>query len=78
MTELVQKNLSKAQQQQKRWYDSNARSIQETGLLPSLTNKLWVQWEGPCEIKRRIGKVDCEVDMFDKKKKKRKRVMLTC
>ena len=38
-------------------------------LLPSSTNKLWVQCQGPCEIKRRIGKVDYEVDMFDKKKK---------
>ena len=57
MTELVQKNLSKAQQQQKRWYDSNARSHefnpgdQVLVLLPSSTNKLWVQWQGPYEIK---------------------------
>ena len=77
MTELIQKNLSKAQQQQKRWYDSNARSHefnpgdQVLVLLPSSTNKLWVQWQGPYEIKRRIGKVDYEVEMFDKRKRKR-------
>ena len=77
MTELVQKNLSKAQQQQKRWYDSNARSREFNPgdrvlvLLPSSTNKLWAQWQGPYEIKRRIGKVDYEVEMFDKKKRKR-------
>ena len=57
MTELVQKNLSKAQQQQKRWYDSNAHSRefnpgdQVLVLLPSSTNKLWAQWQGPYEIK---------------------------
>jgi len=50
MTELVQENLSRAQHQQKRWYDSNARPSEfRPGdkvlvLLPSSTNKLWAQW----------------------------------
>ena len=63
MTELVQENLSRAQRQQKRWYDSNACPCEfRPGdkvlvLLPSSTNKLWAQWQGPYEVKRRIGRV---------------------
>jgi len=77
MTELVQENLSRAQRQQKRWYDSNALSREFSPgdrvlvLLPSSTNKLWAQWQRSYEVKRRIGKVDYEVEMFDKRKKKR-------
>ena len=58
MMQLFQKNLSKAQQQQKRWYDSNAcfcefnPGDQVLVLLPSLINKLWTQSQGPYETKR--------------------------
>ena len=49
MAELAQENLGRAQQQQKRWYDTNARSRtfhpgdQVLVQLPSSTNKLWAQ-----------------------------------
>ena len=73
--QLVQKNLSKAQQQQKRWYDNNARcrefnpGDQVTVLLLSSTYKQWVQWQGSYQIKRQIGKVDYEMDVWQKKRK---------
>lgn len=73
--QLVQKDLSKAQQQQKRWYDNNACSRefnpgnQVMVLLLSSTYKLWAQWQGSYQIKRQIGKVDYEMDVWQKKRK---------
>ena len=76
MTELVQENLGRAQKVQKTWYDCNAR-LQEFKpgdsvlvLLPSSTSKLIAQWQGPYEVKRQIGKLNYEVDMCDKQKRK--------
>ncbi len=69
MAELVQQNLGKAQVQQKAWYDRNARSRElQPGddvlvLLPSSTKKLFAQWQGPYKVKRKVGKVNYEVEM---------------
>ena len=60
MTELVQENLSRAQHQQKLWYDRNARSRtfepgdQVLVLLPSSTSKLLARWQGPYLVTRRV------------------------
>ena len=76
MAELVQENLSRSQKQQKVWYDRNARSRefqpgdQVLVLLPTSTNKLIAQWQGPYVVVRRLGKVNYEVEMDDKRKKK--------
>ena len=75
MTELVQENLAKAQKQQKSWYDRNARSREfEPGdqvlvLLPAATSKLLAQWQGPYKVTRRVGKVNYEVDISDRRKR---------
>ena len=77
MTELVRENLTRAQQQQKRWYDRTAVKREfQTGdqvlvLLPTDTSKLLARWQGPYQILRRIGKVYYLVNMHDKHKKKR-------
>ena len=77
MTELVQENLSRAQKQQKEWYDRNARSREfEAGdrvlvLLPTSANKLLARWQGPYEVVRRCGKVNYEVRMSDRRKQHR-------
>ena len=53
MSELVQENMKRAQQKQKAWYDRNARERefqpydQVLVLLPTTTNKLLAQWQGP-------------------------------
>eukprot|EP00731_Ephydatia_muelleri_P016412 Em0009g836a len=77
MSELVVDNLKEAQKQQKRWYDSNARmrefkdGDQVLVLLPSSTSMLLASWQGPYVVKKRLSDVTYEVDMSDKKKRKR-------
>ena len=77
MSELARENLSRAQQQQKRWYDQNARErMFEDGdhvlvLLPTATNKLLAKWQGPYPVLRKVGPVTYEVDMFDHSKRRR-------
>ena len=77
MSCMVQENLEAAQKVQKRWYDQNARQRQfEAGdqvlvLLPTSTNKLVAQWQGPYEVVKKIGKVNYLVHMYDRRKKKR-------
>lgn len=77
MTELVQHNLGRAQRQQKRWYDCNARSREfQPGedvlvLLPTSTNKLLARWQGPYPVVRAVGRVNYEVDMYDRRKRLR-------
>ena len=77
MSELARENLRKAQTVQKRWYDKNSRERtfqageQVLVLLPSTTNKLLAQWQGPYPVIRKITPVTYEVDMFDHKKRKR-------
>ena len=63
MVELVKGNMEKAQETQKRWYDLNARDRSfEVGekilvLLPTSTNKLLAQWQGPYEVVKKVNKV---------------------
>ena len=77
MAELVQENVSRAQKQQKEWYDRNARSRefhpgdQVLVLLPTSTNKMLARWQGPYEVARRCGKVNYEVRMCDRRKQHR-------
>ena len=40
-------------------------------LLPSSTNKLSAEWQGPYPIERKVGKVDYEVNMGDRRNKLR-------
>ena len=64
MTELVQKNLAQVQEHQKNWYNKSARvhefqpRDQIVVFLPTATNKLFAQWQGPYEVVKRVGKVD--------------------
>ena len=75
ITELVERNLAKAQQRQKTWYDRNARQQkfqvgeQVIVLLPTSTNKLVAQWQGPYSVVRRIG--NYRIDMQDRRKRYR-------
>ena len=76
MADIVQKNLAKSQDKQKRWYDKNAKFREFSSgdpvmvLLPTTSNKLLAQWQGPYLISKRIGRVTYLVDMHDKKKRK--------
>ena len=75
--DLVKTNMQTAQQQQKHWYDRTARQRKFTVgdnvlvLLPTSTNKLLAQWEGPYPITRCLDPVNYEVHLFDKRKKYR-------
>ena len=77
MSKLVEQNLTKAQMDQKFWYDKNARNRefqpgdQVLVLLPTSTSKLLAQWQGPYEVVKRIGEVDCLIDMHDRRRKRR-------
>ena len=72
MSDLVQENLKKAQDKQKQWYDRNARERtfkkgdQVLVLLPTSSNRLLAQWNGPCPVTKVISSVNYEVDMLDK------------
>ena len=76
MMETVQTNLEKAQQKQKQWYDKNARQREfEAGdqvlvLLPTSTSKLLAQWQGPYQVLKRVGKVNYQIDVHDRRKRK--------
>lgn len=64
MAKIVRENLTKVQQQQKRWYDRTAREReirpddQVLVLLPTSTNKLVAGWQGPYRVLRQVGKVN--------------------
>ena len=76
MAELLD-NLEKAQEKQKKCYDLNAREQSlEVGekvlvLLPTSTNKLLAQWQGPYEVVKKISKVVYQVEMRNKRKRLR-------
>lgn len=77
MADLVMENMKKAQDKQKYWYDRNARETTlEPGervlvLLPTSSNKLLAQWQGPYMVEKRISNVTYQVDMRNKKKRHR-------
>jgi hypothetical protein len=75
MTDLVRENLEGAQKKQKEWYDKRA-SVREFSpgdevllLLPSSSNSLEAKWQGPYKVKRKVGQVDYEIEMNDRRKK---------
>ena len=65
MTDIVQENVANSQAQQKKWYDDKARfrefqvGEQVLVLLPTSSNKLLAQWQGPYQIVQWSGKVIC-------------------
>ncbi|KAL5494291.1 hypothetical protein EMCRGX_G015592 [Ephydatia muelleri] len=75
MAQIVRENVEKEQSRQKFWYDKGARSrVFSSGdlvlvLLPTSSNKLLAQWQGPYQVKERKGDVNYLVDMHDKKKR---------
>ena len=77
MADLVQENLSKAQENQKLWYDKHTRVREfKVGdpilvLLPTASSKLLAQWQGPYQIVKRAGKVSYLVDMHDRRERRR-------
>jgi len=81
MSKLVQENLTKAQADQKYWYDKNIRqrefqpAYQVLVLLPTFTSRLLAQWQGPYKVVKHIGEVDYLIDM---KTKRGKLFMRTC
>ena len=77
MTEIVSDNLKEAQQWQKTWYDQTARESElESGeevlvLLPTSSNKLLAQWQGPYCVIRKVGKVNYEIALPNKRKRRK-------
>ena len=77
MADIVEENLVIRQGAQKQWYDKRARLREfKSGdpvlvLLPTTTDKLTAQWQGPYQVLERKGKVTYSVDMHDKRKRTR-------
>ena len=77
MREVVHSNLTKASKNQKSWYDRKARvrSLQESDqvlvLLPTSKNKLFAQWQGPYPVVKKMGSVNYQIDMHDRRKRLR-------
>lgn len=77
MMDVVKENLQKAQNNQKRWHDKHAREREfQPGedilvLLPTTSNKLKAQWQGPYRVLCRIGAVNYQIGMHDTCKCKR-------
>ena len=75
--QLVQENLSSSQRRQKSWFDKGARLREfKPGdsvlvLLPTSSNRLLAQWQGPYQVVQRMGKVNYLIDMQDKIKKEK-------
>ena len=75
MTEIVKEKLTSSQRVQKQWYDRNSRDRtfdpgnQVLILLPTSSNKLLAQWQGPYEIIKKMGKLDYMVKLHDRRKK---------
>ncbi|KAL1254106.1 hypothetical protein QQF64_016335 [Cirrhinus molitorella] len=69
MTALAQVHLKEAQTHQKTWYDQSARERRfEPGqkvlvMLPSHESKLMAKWQGPYEVKRKLGPTTYEIAM---------------
>ncbi len=71
MTALAQSHLAEAQTRQKTWYDQSAHERQfEPGqkvlvMLPSHESKLLAKWQGPYEVKKKLGPTTYEVAASD-------------
>ena len=74
--EIVIQNMKKSQNKQKEWYDLKVRDMklrigdQVLVLLPTSANKLLSQWHGPYEVTRVIGKVNYEIEMPERRRKR--------
>ena len=74
---LADANLGIAQQQQKKWYDRNARyrSFKPDDmvllLLPTSTSKLMAQWQGPFKVIKKIGRTNYLIEMPHRRKSRR-------
>ena len=77
MTEMAQDKLAQVQRNQKRWYDKTARAKSFNPgekvlvLLPSASNKLQAEWQGPFKVLRRTSPVDYEGDTGSSRKQKK-------
>ena len=77
VTEIVSANVKEAQQRQKTWYDQTARESElEPGeevlvLLPTSSNKLFAHWQGLYCVIRKMGKVNYEINMPNKRKRRK-------
>ena len=77
MVDLVKENMTQAQGRQKHWYDQKARhrEFQEGDqvlvLLPTSANKLLARWQGPYEVRKRVGRVNYQIEMHDRRKRRR-------
>lgn len=69
MSELVHDNMTRAQQQQKTWYDKSARKRtlipgqKVLLLLPTSDNGLLEKWQGPYEVLRKVGETNYELSI---------------
>ncbi len=69
VTTMAQENLQQSQLKQKAWYDKKARARtfqpgeQVLLLLPSSYNKLLAKWQGPFQVKRKVGSVTYEIEI---------------
>ena len=76
LQELIRTNLEHAQESQKSWYNrSGCNRHLDPGdqvlvLLPTSSNKLLAEWQGPYVITRKIGTVNYEIRMPDRRKQK--------
>jgi len=68
MAQLVAEHSSRSQEKQKQYYDTRAKirsfkmGDQLLVLLPTATNRLKLQWTGPCKVTKKLGNVDYEVE----------------
>ena len=75
MVEVVRQNMAEGQKRQKKWYDKEVRlrefKVGDTVLilLPTSTSKLLSRWQGPYQITKRVGLVNYQVDMHDRRKR---------
>lgn len=66
---MAQQNLQESQVKQKVWHDQKARSRsfqpgdQVLLLLPTSENNLLAKWQGPYQVKRKLGSVTYEIEM---------------
>lgn len=75
MTEVVNANMTKAQQQQKHWYDMSSKNRTLAPgqkvllLLPTSESSLLAKWQGPYEVLRKLSPTNYEISVPDRKKK---------
>ncbi len=69
---MVEENAKTIQAKQKEYYDRKTKEMDlKAGdkvllLLPNSTRKFVAKWQGPYTILRRVGKVNFEIEMPDK------------